>query len=61
MDTSVNVNIKMHSLFYISMLAFTTSLMNNLLEYKKKDDNEKDMLELVCRVYNINEGHGRKH
>jgi len=28
---------------------------------KSDDDNEKDMLELVCRVYNINEGHGRKH
>lgn len=27
---------------------------------KSDEDNEKDMLELVCRVYNINEGHNKE-
>lgn len=27
---------------------------------KNVDENEKDMLELVCRVYNINEGHNKE-
>lgn len=27
---------------------------------KNDEENEKDMLELVCRVYNINEGHNKE-
>ena len=27
---------------------------------KSDEDNEKDMLELVCKVYNINEGHNKE-
>ena len=27
---------------------------------KNEEENEKDMLELVCRVYNINEGHNKE-